>query len=82
MNIQKGHQVQDHLIRQKIHPGTEPAVSLIQYKYPPEEVEDAMNVVLKQWAENEVEMASRAPVIKYEFSYEPKLVMVTDDSQI
>lgn len=58
---------------------------LKKYKYPPEEAEDAKNVVLKQceqWAENEPEMATQAPVIKYDFNHEPTLSMVADDSTI
>lgn len=58
---------------------------LKKYKYPPEEAEDAMNVVLKQceqWAENEPEMASEASVIKYDFSHLPETRMVADDSTI
>ena len=44
-----------------------------------------MNVVLKlceQYAENEGEMVSEAPVIKYEFSNVNDSRMVADDSTI
>lgn len=57
---------------------------LKQYKYPPEEAEDAMNVVLKQceqWVDvEEHESYSEAPVIKYDFTKQPaKMVAQSEE---